>query len=91
MKIPETVRSGATVPRGLRVDRGVHPDSMSAVCANVVLIRPVLTTLRSDPLQLLLRRSVCVADLHDVVFLSDMDPIVDLDDSLANFASLKSE
>ena len=88
--VPETASSlGATVPKRRCIDGRVDADSMCSVCSNIVLVCTILPTLRSYALQLLLRRGVCIADLHDKMVLANRHAVEVLDDLLADIATLE--
>ena len=60
-------------------------DVGSSICANVVLVGAKLTALSRDTLELLLRRSVCVSNLHllALALLTQVGAVVLADDILA--------
>jgi hypothetical protein len=81
----------ATVPdRLVTVDAGIDADSHGAIGSNVVLIGAVLTALGSDALQLLLSRSVGIANLHGEAITLNGLAVELLDDLLANVTRLKA-
>lgn len=82
--------AGRTTPGTLTVDGGVLTDSHGSVGADVVLVGTVLAALSSDALQLLLRRGVGVADLHQETLLADGDAVEALDDLLTDIARLEA-
>lgn len=82
--LPGEARS-ATPAAGLRAVNGrSHADSHSSVCADVVLIGAVLPALGGDALQLLLRRRVGIANLHQEALISNGLAMVASDDLLAD-------
>lgn len=85
-----TSRSSTTTPGGRVVDAGVNPNIRSAVCTNVVLIGAELAALSRDSFQLLLRRCVGVADLHQHALLTNRSTMVLFDDVLALLASFEA-
>lgn len=72
------------------VDGRVDANSHCAVGADVVLVGTVLTALGSDALQLLLGRSIGVADLHQVALIANRLAVVALDDLLTHVTTLEA-
>lgn len=62
----------------------VDADSHGSVCADIVLVGSVLAALGGDALQLLLRRRVGVADLHQETLITNGLAVVAPDDLLAD-------
>lgn len=82
--------AGRTTPGALTVDGGVLTDSHGSVSADVVLVGTVLTALSSDALQLLLRRRVGVANLHQEALVADGNAVEALDDFLTDITRLEA-
>lgn len=82
--------STTTVPGSLAVDAGMDSNIRSAVGANVVLIGAELAALSRDALQLLLRRSIGIADIHLHAFYANTSAVILLDHVLTFFASLEA-
>lgn len=82
MDVQVSPGDGTSAPRWLGVDGRADANVSSAVGTNVVLVCAELSTLRSDTLELLLSRSIRIADLHKHAFISDCDAVVLLDDVL---------
>lgn len=75
----------------LRIVYGrIDANSHSAVGADVVLVGTVLTALGSDALQLLLRRSIGITNLHQVALIANGLAVVALDDLLTHITRLEA-
>ena len=72
------------------IDTGMDPNIGSAIGANVVLIGTELAALCGDTLQLLLRRGVGIADLHQHALFSDRSTVILLDNLFAFIAGFKA-
>lgn len=71
---------------------GGHVDKLSGstICAYIVLIGSKLTALRGDSLQVLLGRSVGIANLEEETFLTNWLAMELLDNLLADVTALKA-
>ena len=72
------------------VNAGMNADIRSSVSANVVLVGAELAALSRDALQLLLRRSVGVANLHQHALISNRGAVKLLDHILALITGLEA-
>lgn len=75
---------------GLVIDGGRHANKGGTVGANIVLVGAELTSLSSDTLELLLTGSVCIADLHVHVFVTNRHVVKVGNDLIADGARLKT-
>lgn len=65
-------------------------NSHGSVCADVVFVGTVLAALGGDTLQLLLRRRVGIANLHQEAFITNGLAMVAPDDLLTDISTLKA-
>lgn len=79
-----------TLPSWLVVHVGLDANKRSAIGTNVVLVGSELATFGSDTLQLLLTRSIGIADVHDHSLFADGDAVELLDDSVADVSRLEA-
>lgn len=74
----------------MSINVGMNADQRSAVSPDVVLVGAKLPSLSSHTLQLLLGRSVGVADLHGLALVSNHDTSELANDLVADVTALKS-
>lgn len=82
--------AGRTTPSLRAVDGGVDANSHRAIGADIILVGTVLAALGGDALQLLLGRSIGVADLHQVALVTNGLAMVALDDLLTHLTGLEA-
>lgn len=87
---PPRSRDSASPLRVLAVQSRAHADEGCAVGTNVVLVGAELAAFRSDTLQLLLGRSVGIANVHEEALLANAGTVELVNNIITNVASLET-
>lgn len=74
----------------LAIQGRIQADERGSVCANVVLIRSKLAALSRDSLQLFLRWSIGITDVHQQAVFTDANTVELANDLIADVSAFKS-
>lgn len=88
--LPARLRNGSNPLGRLAVQGGIQPNQGSTVSTNVVLIGAELSPLSGDSLELLLRRSISIANVHEKSFFTNPNAVKLSNDFVAHVTGLKA-